>query len=177
MFHVLDGKSPKLDPTAWAAHNATLIGDVQLGANASVWFNCVLRGDNDSLIVGADSNVQDGSVLHTDPGLKLVIGRGVTIGHMVMLHGCTIGDDSLIGIGAVILNNAKIGANSIVAAGSLVPERKVYPEGVLLMGSPAKVVRELTPQERQIIRIDAQHYVENCRRYRAQMGQGQPVSG
>ncbi len=171
MLHTLDSKTPRLAASAWAAHNASVIGDVQLGANASVWYNCVLRGDNDDLIVGADSNVQDGSVLHTDPGLKLVIGRGVTIGHMVMLHGCTIGDDCLIGIGAVILNNACIGANSIVAAGSLVPERKTFPEGVLLMGSPAKVVREITPQERQIIRIDAQHYVENCRRYRAQMSQ------
>jgi carbonic anhydrase/acetyltransferase-like protein (isoleucine patch superfamily) len=169
MFYALEDRRPQIAPDAFVAHNATLIGSVVLKARASVWFNCVLRGDNDELIVGEDSNVQDGSVLHTDPGLKLIIGRGVTVGHMAMLHGCIIGDRCLIGIGAVVLNRACVGSDSIVAAGTLVTERKQFPDGVLLMGRPAQVVRSLTAAEREIIRYDAQHYVENARRYRERL--------
>lgn len=166
MIYRLDARQPQLAGDAFVAANATLIGAVTLMAGASVWFNAVLRGDNDDIIVGEHSNIQDGSVLHTDPGLKLRIGREVTVGHLVMLHGCTIGDGTLVGIGARVLNRAVIGAESIVAAGSLVPEGKSFPDGVMLMGSPAKVVRELNPQERKALRIPAQHYVQNAQRYR-----------
>ncbi|HEU0196661.1 MAG TPA: gamma carbonic anhydrase family protein [Nevskiaceae bacterium] len=154
------------------ADNARVIGTVTLEAASSVWFGCVLRGDNDDIIVGERSNVQDGSVLHTDPGLKLIIGREVTIGHQVMLHGCTIGDGSLIGIGARVLNRAKIGVETIVAAGSLVPERKTFPDGVMLMGSPAKVVRELSPAERKALHAFSAIYVKNAQRYRTALRPG-----
>jgi carbonic anhydrase/acetyltransferase-like protein (isoleucine patch superfamily) len=151
------------------AENATIIGSVRLAAGSSVWFNCVLRGDNDDLIVGENSNVQDGSVLHTDAGIKLVIGRGCTIGHQVMLHGCSIGDNSLIGIQSVVLNRAVIGRNSIVGAGSLVAEGKQFPDGVLLLGSPAKVVRELTAPEIQVLQYTSQIYVKNAQRFRGKL--------
>ena len=166
MIYALDRRIPAISPEAWVADNATIIGSVSLAAGSSVWFNCVLRGDNDDILVGANSNVQDGSVLHTDSGLKLVIGEGCTIGHQVMLHGCTIGDRSLVGIHSVVLNRARIGADSIVAAHSLVAEGKEFPDGVLLMGSPARVVRPLTPAELGLLRHTGQVYVENSRRYR-----------
>jgi carbonic anhydrase/acetyltransferase-like protein (isoleucine patch superfamily) len=167
MLYTLDQRTPQIDPAAWVADNATVIGTVQLAAGASVWFNCVLRGDNDDLIVGENSNVQDGSVLHTDPGIKLTIGKGCTIGHQVMLHGCSIGDNSLVGIQSVVLNRAVIGKNSMVGAGSLVPEGKQFPDGVLLMGSPAKVVRELSPAEIQMLQAVSQLYVKNAQRFRS----------
>jgi carbonic anhydrase/acetyltransferase-like protein (isoleucine patch superfamily) len=147
------------------ADNATIIGSVRLGANASVWFNCVLRGDNDWLIIGARSNVQDGAVLHTDPGLELVVGSGVTIGHKVMLHGCTIGDNSLIGIGSTVLNGASIGSNCIVGAHALVTEDKAFPNGSLILGAPARVARELEAGEIELIRKSADIYVENAARF------------
>jgi carbonic anhydrase/acetyltransferase-like protein (isoleucine patch superfamily) len=166
VLYSLEGVSPQLGEGAWIAPSAEVIGRVELGAQASVWFNCVLRGDSDRLIVGAGSNVQDASVLHTDSGIELRIGKDCTIGHQVMLHGCTIGDNSLVGIQSVILNRAVIGANSLVAAGSLVPEGKVFPDGVMLMGAPAKVVRPLSPVEIQIIKASAQHYRQNAERFR-----------
>jgi len=166
MLYTLEQRIPQIDPGAWVADNATVIGSVQLAAGSSVWFNCVLRGDNDDLIVGENSNVQDGSVLHTDGGIKLRIGRGCTIGHQVMLHGCSIGDNSLIGIQSVVLNRAVIGRNSMVGACSLVPEGKQFPDGVLLMGSPAKVVRELTAPEIQMLQYVSQLYVKNAQRFR-----------
>ncbi|MBX6421891.1 MAG: gamma carbonic anhydrase family protein [Nevskia sp.] len=166
MLYALDDRRPQIAPDAFVVANATLIGSVILKSRASVWFNCVLRGDNDELIVGEESNVQDGSILHTDPGLKLVIGRGVTVGHLVMLHGCTIGDRTLIGMGSVVLNRAVIGSQSIVAAGSLVPEGKRFPDGVLLMGRPAKVVRELDEAERRYIAYANRVYLDNAERYR-----------
>ena len=175
MLYALEDRIPQIAADAWVADNASVIGSVQLAAGSSVWFNCVLRGDNDDLIVGENSNVQDGSVLHTDPGLKLLIGRGCTIGHQVMLHGCTIGDNSLVGIQSVVLNRAVIGKNSMVGAGSLVPEGKQFPDGVLLMGSPAKVVRELTAPEIQMLQYVSQLYVKNAQRYRGKLrplGQG-----
>jgi carbonic anhydrase/acetyltransferase-like protein (isoleucine patch superfamily) len=166
MLHSLDGVSPTVSDSAFVADNATVIGRVQLLPDASVWFNCVLRGDVDDIIIGEGSNVQDGSVLHTDHGFKLRIGRGVTVGHMVMLHGCEIGDNSLIGIGAVILNGARIGRNCIIGAKSLIPEGKVIPDNSLVMGAPGKVVRELGPEHAKLIEASGQHYVANAARYR-----------
>lgn len=148
------------------ADNATVIGSIALEDKTSIWFNAVLRGDDALITIGEGSNVQDGSVLHSDPGLPLTLGSYVTIGHMVMLHGCTIGNNSLVGIGAVILNNAKIGNNCLVGAGSLIPEGKEYPDGSLILGTPGRVVRQLTPPELQIIRASAEHYIHNIKRYR-----------
>lgn len=166
MIYQIEARTPRIASDVFVADSATLIGSVILEAGSSVWFGSVLRGDNDDLVIGERSNVQDGSVLHTDPGLKLVIGREVTIGHCVMLHGCTIGDGTLVGIGARVLNGAKIGAESIVAAGSLVPERKQFPDGVMLMGSPAQVVRALAPAERKNLRAFSAIYVKHAQRYR-----------
>jgi carbonic anhydrase/acetyltransferase-like protein (isoleucine patch superfamily) len=149
----------------FVADNATIIGSVRLGDRASVWFNCVLRGDNDWLIVGERSNIQDGSVLHTDPGLELVVGNGVTVGHKVMLHGCTIGDNTLIGIGSTVLNGAKIGNNCIVGAHALVTENKEFPDGSLIIGAPARVVRQLDADEIAMIGKSADVYVENAARF------------
>ena len=169
MIYTLENRTPALLGDNYVAPNATLIGRVTLEKLASVWFGCVLRGDTDDITVGEGSNIQDGSILHTDPGIKLRIGANCTIGHMVMLHGCEIGEGSLIGIKSVILNNAKIGRNSLVGAGTLIPERKVFPDGVLIMGTPGKVVRELGPQEIQMLQINAQVYRDNAKRYLAQL--------
>ncbi|MDH4457506.1 MAG: gamma carbonic anhydrase family protein [Nevskia sp.] len=166
MIYQLENRTPQLHDSAWVADNAVVIGTVVMEAGSSVWFNCVVRGDNDLITIGENSNVQDGAVLHTDTGFKLSIGRDCTIGHKAMLHGCEIGEGSLIGIGSVVLNGAKIGQNSIVGAGSVVPEGKVYPDNVLILGSPAVVKRELKPAEYQRIRLGAQHYVQNAARYR-----------
>lgn len=157
--------APRLADDAWVAPDAQVIGHVVLGEGASIWFNAVVRGDNEPITVGARSNIQDGSVLHSDPGSPLTIGEGVTVGHKVTLHGCTIGDNALIGIGAVILNRAVIGQNSIVGAGSLVPEGKTFPDGVLILGSPARVVRELTAEQVAGLRRSADHYVANAQRF------------
>jgi len=151
------------------ADSAQVIGSVLLENNASVWFNVVIRGDNELITIGENSNVQDGSVLHTDPGIKLVIGPNVTIGHKVMLHGCTIGENTLIGINAVILNRARIGKNCIIGANALITEGKEIPDGSMVMGSPGKVVRPLTPPEIQMNGLSARHYVENMRRYRKEL--------
>ena len=168
---------PTVADGVWIADTARVIGSVRLLAGSSVWYGCTLRGDNDEIIVGEGSNVQENTVLHTDPGLKLRIGRDCTIGHQVMLHGCTIGDNVLVGIQSVILNRAVIGRNTMVGAGSLVPEGKVFPEGVLLLGSPAKVVRELLPQEIQLITLSAQHYVANAKRFRDSLRRIDPAGG
>ena len=154
---------PQIDPSAWVADNATLIGRVTLGPGASVWYGAVLRADNEPIVIGARSNVQENAVLHTDPGRPLQVGEDVTIGHLAMLHGCTIGDGSLIGIQAVVLNHAKIGRNSIVGAGSVVTEGKEFPDNSLIVGSPAKAIRTLDAE--QVARFQAipQHYVENAR--------------
>ena len=152
----------------FVAHNATVVGRVRLRANASVWFSAVLRGDNEWIEVGERSNVQDGSILHTDPGFPLTIGTAATIGHRVMLHGCTIGDGALIGIGSTVLNGAKIGENSLVGAHALVTEGKEFPAGVLILGSPAKVVRELNDAELNLLKISAQIYVDNGARFNAE---------
>ena len=165
-LYSLGEKSPQLDDNVWIAPNATVIGDVRLGANASIWWNATLRGDNDPIHIGANSNIQDGSVLHTDEGIPMHIGENVTVGHLVMLHGCTVGDGSLIGIGSVILNRAVIGKHSIVGANTLIPEGKVFPDRVLIVGSPGKVVRELTDEEVSRLLNSARHYVANADRYR-----------
>ncbi len=157
--------TPQLPGRYYLAPGAQLIGNVILGEDASIWFNAVLRGDNEPITVGRRSNIQDGSVLHTDPGAPLTIGEGVTVGHKAMLHGCIVGDNSLIGIGAVILNRAVIGCNSLVGAGALVTEGKVFPDGVLIMGAPARVVRELTPEQIDSLKRSAQTYVANGQRY------------
>jgi len=167
MIHTLENRTPLLKGDNFVAPTATLIGRITLEAQASVWFNCVLRGDCDEIIVGEGTNIQDGSVLHTDVGFQLRVGANCTIGHMVMLHGCEIGEGSLVGIKAVILNGSKIGKNSLVGAGSLIPERKTYPDGVLIMGTPGKVVRELSAQEIQNLQLNAQFYRENAKRYLA----------
>ncbi len=151
------------------ADNATVIGSVVLEQNASIWFNAVLRGDNDVITVGENSNVQDGSVLHTDGGFPLTIGKNVTIGHKVMLHGCVIGDNSLIGINAVVLNGAKIGKNCLIGANSLIPEGKIIPDGSLVMGSRGKVVREMTADQIKGLGLSALHYVENFKRYKKEL--------
>ncbi len=147
------------------APSADIIGDVRLGERASVWFAAVLRGDNEAIVIGDDSNIQDGSVLHTDMGAPLLVGRQVTVGHQVMLHGCTIGEGSLIGIKAVILNHARIGRGCIIGAGSLIPEGKEIPDHSLVMGSPGRVVRQVSEAELQMLQASAIHYVENYRRY------------
>ncbi len=166
MIYALGDRRPEFEGGGhFIADNATLIGSVRLGDRASIWYNCVLRGDNDWLSIGERSNVQDGSVLHTDPGLELVVGKGVTIGHKAMLHGCTIGDDSMIGIGSTVLNGARIGRNSIVGAHALVTQDRVFPDGVMLLGAPAKIVRELTDDEIDLIRHSADIYVRNAARY------------
>ena len=172
MGHVLDSRAPTLLGDNYVAPSADLIGAVILERGASVWFGCVLRGDSDELVVGEGSNVQDGSVLHTDPGIKLRIGRDVTVGHQVMLHGCEIGDNTLVGIKSVILNRARIGANCMVGANSLVTEGKTFPDGSLILGSPAKSVRPLTPQEIQMITLSARHYQDNARRFAAGLQRG-----
>lgn len=156
---VLEGNGHYIAPTA------TIIGSVRLMDRASVWFNAVLRGDNDWITIGERSNVQDGCVLHTDPGLELTVGAGVTIGHKVMLHGCRIGDNSLIGIGSTILNGARIGSNCVVGAHSLVTEGKEFPDGSLILGSPARVVRQLDAGEIEKIGLSASVYVSNAERY------------
>ena len=148
------------------AANASVIGAVRLLPRSSIWFNCVLRGDNELIEVGAGSNIQDGSVLHTDPGFPLRIGENVTVGHKVMLHGCTIGSDSLVGIGSTVLNGANIGSECLVGANSLVTEGKTFPDRSLILGSPAKVVRELTGEEIESLRESAKHYVANAARFR-----------
>ena len=168
-IYILGEKTPTLGRDVWIAPNATVIGDVRLGACTSIWWNAVLRGDNDPITIGANSNIQDGSVLHTDAGVPFTMGDNVTVGHLVMLHGCTIGDGSLIGIKSVILNGAVIGKGCLIGANSLIPEGKIIPDYSLVMGSPGKVVRQLTEEQVANLARSAQHYVENARRYRAQL--------
>ncbi len=155
------------DGRAWVAPNAVALGKVELCEDASVWFSAVLRGDNEVIRVGARSNIQDGCVLHTDPGFPLTIGADCTIGHMVMLHGCTIGDGSLIGIGSIVLNGAKIGAGSLVGANTLITEGKEFPPRSMILGSPGKVVRELSQEESDRLKGSAGRYVANWKRYAA----------
>lgn len=158
-------------PQSWIAPNATLIGKVRLEAGASVWFGAVLRGDNELIHIGENSNVQDGAVMHTDMGSPLTLGKGVTVGHNAMLHGCTVGDYSLVGINAVVLNGARIGKHCIIGANALIAEGKEIPDGSLVVGSPGKVVRELTEQQKKLLEASAAHYVQNARRYAADLAE------
>lgn len=165
-LYELDGVAPQVPGSAWVADSAQVMGDVNLGEDASVWFGAVVRGDTARISIGAGTNIQDASVLHADHGKPLVIGDNVTVGHKVMLHGCTVGDGSLIGIGAVVLNGAVIGKGCIVGAGALVTEGKVFEDGSMIIGSPAKAVRTLAPEQRQGLLMSAAHYVENARRFK-----------
>ena len=165
-IYQLDDLTPSIHPTAWVADSAQVIGQVVLEENVSIWFGVILRGDNDLISIGKGSNIQENSVLHIDRGHPLVLGKNVTIGHQVMLHGCTIGDNSLVGIGAVVLNDARIGKNCLVGAGSLVTEGKEFPDGSMIIGSPAKAVKQLSPEQIEGLKSSAQHYVENASRYK-----------
>jgi carbonic anhydrase/acetyltransferase-like protein (isoleucine patch superfamily) len=169
MIFELGERQVRAHGECFVADTAVVIGHVLLGRDASVWFNAVIRGDNELITVGESSNVQDGAVLHTDPGSPLVIGSHVTIGHKAMLHGCTIGDNSLVGINAVVLNGAKIGRNCLIGANALVTEGKEIPDNSMVLGSPGRVVRELTPQQIDGLRASALHYVENARRFLAEL--------
>ena len=162
----LDGVAPRVAASAWIADSAQVMGDVELAEDVGIWFGAVLRGDNEVLRIGRGSNIQDGSVLHTDIGKPLTVGEDVTVGHLVMLHGCTIGDGSLIGIGAIVLNGAKIGKGCLVGAGALVTEGKEFPDGSMIIGSPAKAVRQLTAEQLEGMRKGAVGYVSNAGRYR-----------
>lgn len=165
-LYQLDTLSPRIATTAWVADSAQVMGNVELAEDSSIWFGVVIRGDTETIRIGQGSNIQDGSVLHADIGKPLTVGANVTVGHKVMLHGCTIGDGSLIGIGAIVLNGAKIGKGCIVGAGALVTEGKEFPDGSMIIGSPAKAVRELTPEQQAGLQLSALHYIENARRFK-----------
>ena len=165
MLYALGNKKPVLQGNNYVAPNATVIGDVILGRNANVWWNVVIRGDNDTITIGENVNIQDGSVLHTDEGVALTLEKDVSVGHMVMLHGCTVREGSLIGIKAVVLNHAVIGRDCLIGANSLIPEGKVIADRSLVVGSPGRVVRELSDEEIARLRWIASHYVENAARY------------
>lgn len=166
-IYQLDDHLPQIDPSAWIAQSADVMGAVSLAAHTSVWFNAVIRGDTETITIGEGSNVQDLAVIHADNGMPVVVGKNVTVGHKVMLHGCTIGDESLIGIGAIVLNGVRIGKNCLVGAGALVTEGKEFPDGSMILGSPAKVVRQLTPEQIEGLRASARHYIQNAQRYQA----------
>jgi carbonic anhydrase/acetyltransferase-like protein (isoleucine patch superfamily) len=166
MIYALNDQVPQLaDASCYVAPSATVIGDVVLGAETSIWFGAVLRGDVERLTIGRGTNIQDNSVLHADPGAPLVIDDYVTVGHMVMLHGCHIARNCLVGIGSIIMNHARIGQNSIVGANSLVTEGKTFPDGVLIVGSPARVARELKDSEIDELRLSAERYIRRAREY------------
>jgi carbonic anhydrase/acetyltransferase-like protein (isoleucine patch superfamily) len=160
---------PRIASSAWVADSAEVIGNVTLHDEASIWFDCTLRGDSERIEIGKRSNIQDGTVIHADRGLPLVLGEGVSVGHMAMLHSCTVGDGSLIGIKAVVLNAAKIGRNCLVGAGSLVTEGKEFPDGSLIIGSPARVVRQLDAAQIERLQWIANHYVQNAQRFRNEL--------
>ena len=166
MIYKFEKNTPTMHEESWVAESAILIGKVFLKKDANVWFNAVLRGDIESIIIGERSNVQDGSVFHTDPGCPLTLGKNVTVGHMVTLHGCEIADDTLIGIGSTILNKTKIGKNCIIGANTLIPENKIIPDRSLVLGSPGKVIRQVTDKKVEETKENATHYVENYKRYK-----------
>ena len=165
-IYQLDDRIPQVHETAWIAGSAEVIGHVRVDRDASVWFGAVLRGDTELLHLGAGSNIQDLSVVHADPGCPVTIGERVTVGHKVMLHGCSVGDGSLIGIGAIVLNGARIGRNCLVGAGALVTEGKEFPDGSMILGTPARVVRKLSDEQIAMLQHGADHYVDNGRRFR-----------
>lgn len=166
----IGGVGPQLAPDAWAAPSADLIGDVRLAARASIWFGAIIRADNTPILIGDESNFQDGAIGHSDPGFPLTIGARVTVGHQAILHGCTIADDCLIGMGARILNGAVLETECLVGAGALITEGKTFPRGSLIVGSPARAIRELTEGEKQELRVSAAHYAQKAARYAAELG-------
>jgi carbonic anhydrase/acetyltransferase-like protein (isoleucine patch superfamily) len=168
-LYAINDVAPQLGQAAWVAPSADLIGDVRLGARASVWFGAVIRADNTPIVVGEDSNIQDGSVCHSDAGFPLSIGARVTVGHQAILHGCTVADDCLIGLGARILNGAMIEPECIVGAGALITEGKWFERGSLIVGAPARVVRRVTDEEKQALRVSAAHYADKAQRYAARL--------
>lgn len=170
-LYALTEKSPRVDDSAWIAPDANIIGNVILGKNTSVWFCTTLRGDNELIDIGAGSNIQESTVMHTDIGYPLTIGENCTIGHKVMLHGCKIGNNSLIGMGAIVLNGATIGDNCLIGAGALITENKVIPDGSLVMGSPGKIVRQLDAEAIQRLRNSALNYQENAKRFSNQLNE------
>ena len=170
-LYSLDGVSPQVAEDSWVAPDANVIGKIVIEEGASIWFGATLRGDNEEIVIGKGSNVQENTIMHTDMGYPLTVGEGCTIGHKALLHGCTIGDNTLIGMGAVILNGAKIGKNCLIGANALITENKVIPDGSLVMGSPGKVVRELDEQGIQGLRSSALNYQQNMRRFRAGLAQ------
>ena len=174
MIYTLGDRIPRIDDSAYVADNATIIGSVEIGPEASIWFGAILRGDNDVIRIGARSNVQDATVIHVDPGIPTTIGEDVTIGHSTMIHGCTIERGCLIGIGAIILDHARIGEESLVGANSLVTEGKEFPGRSLILGSPARVVRPLTDEDIAAIRRAPDHYVDNTRYYKANLKPSSP---
>ena len=165
-IYELDLIAPRVAVSAWVADSAQVMGNVELAEDTSIWFGAILRGDTEIITIGRGSNIQDGSVLHADIGMPLSVGANVTVGHKVMLHGCTVGDGSLIGIGAVVLNGAKIGKDCIVGAGAWVTEGKEVPDGSMIIGSPAKAVRELSAEQQSALKMSAIHYIENARRFK-----------
>ena len=164
-LYSLGDLAPRLSPGAWAAPSADLIGDVRLGARASVWFGAVIRADNTPIVIGEESNIQDGAIGHSDPGAPLTIGARVTVGHQAILHGCTVHDDCLVGMGARILNGVVLESECLVGAGALITEGKSFPAGSLIVGAPARAVRQLSDEERQALRVSAAHYAEKAARY------------
>jgi carbonic anhydrase/acetyltransferase-like protein (isoleucine patch superfamily) len=171
MLYDLGDRRPSVHPSCFVADSAQVIGSIVLEEDASVWFNVVLRGDNDLVTIGRESNVQDGSIIHTDAGLQVRLGRGVTVGHRVMLHGCDVGDYSLVGIGAIVLNRAKIGKHCLIGAGALITEGKEIPDRSLVLGSPGRVVRKVSDNEVLVLEGSAAHYVQNARRYKQELVQ------
>lgn len=165
-LYALDGIAPSVDTSVWIAPSASVVGDVHIGKDASIWFGVVIRCDNEPIRIGEGTNIQDNSVLHSDMGSPLKIGDGVTIGHKAMLHGCTIGDNSLIGIGATILNGAVIGKNCIVGAHALVTEGKIIPDNSLVVGAPGRVLKTLGEAQEQMLKMSALHYIDNAKRFR-----------
>lgn len=170
-LYALGAHQPQLHDDTWVAPDANLVGQVVLEAGASVWFGCTLRADHEEIRICEGSNVQENVVMHVDAGFALTVGRNCTIGHKVMLHGCTIGENSLIGMGATVLNGARIGKNCLIGAGALITENKVIPDNSLVMGAPGKVVREVSEAQVQVLTLSAQHYQENMRRFRDEMRQ------
>ena len=166
-LYSFDDAEPQLAPDAWVAPSADLIGDVRLAKRASVWFGAIIRADNTPILIGEETNIQDGAIGHSDPGFPLTIGARVTVGHQAILHGCTIADDCLVGMGARILNGAVLETECLVGAGALVTEGKTFPSGSLIVGSPARAIRQLTEEERQALRVSAAHYAEKAARYAA----------
>tara|TARA_B100001540_G_scaffold74172_1_gene67015 strand:+ start:82 stop:609 length:528 start_codon:yes stop_codon:yes gene_type:complete len=161
-----DKKLKTADDNFWIAPNASVIGEVNLERDASIWFNAILRADNEPITIGEGSNVQDGAIVHTDPGFACRIGKKVTVGHMAMLHGCSIGDGSLIGIGSVVLNGAKIGKNCIIGSKALVTEGMEVPDGSMVLGIPGKIKKTLTEEEQSIVSLGAEHYIDNYKKYK-----------